>query len=289
MTPSPFSSVSAGRKFKDKFVHALCLTAVLVGIAFLVVVIVGGIRDGLPRLSLDFLRNPPNPRRPEQAGVFVAMMGSLWVVGLTLLIAVPVGVAAAIYLEEIARPSRTRDFVQANIANLAGVPSIVYGLLGLAVFVRAMQVGTNLLAAGLTMAVLVLPTVILVTQEALRMVPRSIREASLALGGTPWQTLIRQTLPTSIGTILTGIIFAAARAIGETAPLIVVGAVGFIVKSPSNLTDSYTVLPLQIYSWSSDPKKSFQINASAAIFVLIVVLTAMNLTAIVLRNKLQRR
>lgn len=285
----PFSSISRGRKIKDKAVYLLCLLAVLIGLLFLGVVIYGGIRDGLPRLSMDFITNPPNPRRANEAGVVVALLGSLWVVVLTMLLAVPVGVAAAIYLEEIAPKGRVRDIIQANIANLAGVPSIVYGLLGLAVFVRGMQIGTNILAAGLTMAVLVLPTIILVTQEALRMVPRSLREASLALGGTPWQTLFKQTLPNAFGTILTGIIFAAARAIGETAPLIVVGAVGFTMRSPDSLQSSYTVLPLQIYSWSTDARDAFKVNASAAIFVLIVVLTAMNLTAIVLRNKFQKR
>lgn len=288
MIANPIGSVPAHRRRKDKLVRNLTFITVLIGVLFLFLVLGGAIQRGVGRVSMQFLTSPMSEIFPERSGVKVAMMGSLWIVVLTLLISVPLGVAAAIYLQEISRPSKFRDFVQANIANLAGVPSIVYGLLGLAAFVRGANLGQSILAAALTMSLLVLPTIVLVTQEALRMVPNPIREASLGLGATQWQTLSRQVLPFAFPTILTGVIFSAARAIGETAPLIVIGSAVFIRQEPDNVWSSFTVMPITIYNWASNPKTEFQTNAAAAIVVLLALLVTMNLIAIILRNKYSR-
>lgn len=287
-SPHPIGTIPKSRKRKDSLFKVLCLFAVFLGALFLVLVLWSGMRDGLARVNPSFLTSPPSELFPSKSGIKIAMLGSLWVVVLTLILSVPCGVAAAIYLQEIAKPSRLRDVIQSNIANLAGVPSIVFGILGLAVFVRGMNFGSSILAASLTMSLLVLPTIVLVTQEALKMVPQALREGSLALGATPWQTLFRQTLPSAVPTILTGVIFAAARAIGETAPLIVVGAVAFIRSAPEGINDRFTVMPITIYRWASDPKPEFHVNASAAIVVLLALLMMLNLTAIVLREKFKK-
>ncbi|MBN8689658.1 MAG: phosphate ABC transporter permease PstA [Armatimonadetes bacterium] len=281
-------AVPQARKVKNLIFAGLCLVSVMMGVIILFIVLYGAMHTGITRVSPDFLVKPPSMSNPDKAGVGPALWGSLWIVALTLLFSVPFGIAAAIYLEELTRPSKFKNFVLANISNLAGVPSIIYGILGLAVFVRWLGMGNSILAASLTMSLLVLPTVILVTQESLRMVPRAYREASLALGATKWQTLFRQILPNAFPTILTGIIFSASRAIGETAPLIVVGAVAFIRRAPQDLSSSFTVMPLQIYNWSKEPTADFQRNASAAIVVLLVSLLTLNLIAIVLRNKYRK-
>jgi phosphate transport system permease protein len=266
----------------------LCVLATGVGIAALAVLLVDVAREGLGRLSWDFINGFPS-RKPEQAGIKAALWGTIWMMGLTAAFAIPIGVGAAIYLEEYARRNWLTRVIQTNIANLAGVPSIVYGLLGLALFVRAMELGRTVLAGSLTMALLVLPIVIIASQEALRAVPSSIREGAYALGASRWQVTSRQVLPAAFPGILTGIILALSRAIGETAPLIMIGALLFVPFTPSGPLDRFTALPIQIYNWTSRPQEAFQENAAAGIIVLLVVLLSMNSAAIILRNRFQAR
>ncbi len=276
------------RKVKDRIFVFLCLGATLIGIFLLVLLLVGIWRSGGSRLNLAFLTEFPS-RIAAKAGIKSALWGSIWIVVLTGLISVPIGIAAAIYLEEFnLRKSKLAAFIQLNISNLAGVPSIVYGLLGLAVFVRTLGMGRSLLAGACTMSLLILPTLITVSQEALKAVPRSYREGSLALGATQWQTIRRQVLPSASGGIFTGIILALSRAMGETAPLIVVGAVAYVASVPSKLSDTYTVLPIQIFNWSSEARKGFAEAAAAAIIVLVGVLLVLNSIAIYLRSRSQR-
>jgi len=241
--------------------------------------------DGLPGLSWDFLKSVPS-RFPEKSGIYSPLMGSLWVIVLTGLISIPIGIAAGIYLEEMTnQKNRVAAFIQINISNLAGVPSIVYGMLGLALFVRWMDLGRSVLSGALTLSLLILPMLITVTQEALRAVPGSLREASYALGATQLQTIRRQVLPNAASGIFTGIILSLSRAMGETAPLIMVGAVAYVRFAPKHPLDSFTVLPMQIFSWSEKPQPGFHEAAASAIIVLVVLLLVMNSVAIVLRSR----
>jgi len=276
------------RGVKDLLFTNLCFVATLIGIVLLAVLLYSVFRDGSQRLSWDFLNSFPS-RFPEKAGIKSALFGSLWVVVLTGAIAVPTGIAAAIYLEEFQR-RRTwlTELIQVNISNLAGVPSIVYGLLGLAVFVRWMALDRSVISGALTMALLILPMLITVSQEALKAVPDSYREGSLALGATQWQTIYRQVLPAALPGILTGVILSLSRALGETAPLILIGAVSFVRFVPEGLGSSFTVLPIQIFNWTSQPQKGFQEAAAAGIIVLLVVLLSLNATAIYLRHRASR-
>ncbi len=244
--------------------------------------------DGMSRLDWDFLSGLPS-RRAHKAGIWPALAGSLCLIGLTGLIALPLGIAAAIYLEEYGRQSRIGPLLEVAIANLAGVPSIIYGMLGLALFVRFAELGPSLIAGALTLALLILPIVIMTTREALRTVRDSLREASLALGATRWRTIWHVVLPMSLPGILTGAILSISRAIGETAPLVLAGAVAFIRFAPDGIDAPYSALPIQIYEWTSDNKKALLTNAAAGICVLIVVLIALNSVAIWLRNRYQRR
>ncbi|MDW8009440.1 MAG: phosphate ABC transporter permease PstA [Chloroflexota bacterium] len=262
--------------------------AAAAGIAALVLLLVVVARDGLDRLSWDFITSYPS-RIATRAGIRSALLGSLWVVGLTGLLAVPVGIGAAIYLEEFAPRNWLTRLIETNINNLAGVPSIVYGLLGLALFVRAMDLGRTVLAGALTLSLVVLPIVIVSAREGLRAVPYSIREASLALGATPWQTVWHQVLPAALGPMMTGVILALSRAIGETAPLITVGALLFVPFDPRGPMDSFTVLPIQIFNWISRPQPAFHQAAAAGIIVLLAVLLGMNAVAIALRYWSERR
>lgn len=281
--------IPAGRRFRNQIFGYFCLTALAIAALLLVYLLYSIFRDGAGRLSQQFFESFPSSR-PQKAGVKVALMGSLWVVALTALIAVPTGVAAAIYLEEFnTKRNKLVEFIQLNIANLAGVPSIVYGLLGLAVFVRWMDLDRSVISGALTMSLLILPTIILVSQEALKAVPKSYREASLALGATRWQTIRRQVLPSAAPGIFTGIILSISRAIGETAPLITIGAVTYINFVPKDVKSRFTVLPIQIFEWSGRPQKGFHENAAAAIIVLLAVLLIMNSLAILLRQKATRR
>jgi len=265
----------------------LCAGATLVGAVALCVLLIDVLIDGLPRLDMAFLTSFAS-RLPERAGVKAALAGSVWILALTALISFPVSVAAAIYLEEYAPRGWVTSAIQTNIANLAGVPSIVYGILGLALFVRTLGLDRSVISGALTLSLLIMPVIIMSAQEAIRAVPPTIREAAYGLGATRWQVVSSQVLPMALPGILTGTILALSRAVGETAPLIMVGAVGFLAFTPKGLGDQFTVLPLQIYSWISRPQEEFRQLAAAGIIVLLALLLTMNAAAIVLRNRAQR-
>ena len=283
----PLSGRRRGRVSGAIFKGAAAL-ATLVGIVALTVLLVDVVIDGSGRLTWGFLTNFAS-RFPDRAGVWAALAGSAWVLVLTSLIAFPVSVAAALYLEEYAPNNWARRVIQTNITNLAGVPSIVYGVLGLALFVRAMGLGRSVLAGALTLALLVMPVIIISAQEAIKAVPATIREAAYGLGATRWQVVSRQVLPMAMPGIMTGTILALSRAVGETAPLIIVGSVGFIAFTPTGTLSSFTVLPLQIYGWVSRPQDEFRELAAAGIIVLLVLLLTMNAAAILLRNRYRER
>jgi phosphate transport system permease protein len=266
----------------------LCGLATLTGVVALVVLLADVLVDGLPRLDGAFLTSFAS-RFPERAGVRAALAGSIWLLVLTALMSFPVSVAAAVYLEEYAPKGWVTTAIQTNIANLAGVPSIVYGILGLALFVRAFAFDRSILSGALTLSLLVMPIIIMSSQEAIRAVPSTIREAAYGLGATRWQVVSHQVLPMAFPGILTGTILALSRAIGETAPLILVGAVGFVAFTPQGVMDQFTVLPLQIYSWISRPQDEFRELAAAGIIVLLLLLLTMNAAAIILRNRAQAR
>lgn len=269
----------------DRLFGALCLTAVLIGVLLLLLFLGKIFLDGRARLSPNFIFHRLTTTA-RTTGIWPAIVGSFYIMGLTAVISVPIGVASAVYLEEFnQRKTRLTQFIQLNIANLSGVPSIVYGLLGLAVFVRWLALDYSVISGALTMSLLILPMVIIVTQEALKAVPKSYREASLALGSTPWQAIRYQVLPNAAPGILTGIILSVSRAIGETAPLIVVGAAGYISAAPKGLHSRYTALPIKIFDWSLDARNEFHSVAASAILVLIVTLLLLNSVAIYLRGR----
>lgn len=262
--------------------------ATLFGLLILGILLYRILTQGSGYLSFDFLQNLPS-RRPERAGIKTTLIGTIWLMGVTAPVSLLIGVGTALYLEEYAKKGRFTDFIQVNISNLAGVPSIVFGLLGLTLFVRAMSFGTSVIAAGLTMSLLVLPVIIVSSQEAIRSVPKELREASFGMGATKWQTIVRVVLPASIPGILTGGILALSRAIGETAPLVVLGLPLFIAFLPKTIFDTFTVLPMQIYNWTSRPQEEFHALAAAGIIVLLVMLIIMNTIAVLIRNKYQKR
>jgi phosphate transport system permease protein len=270
--------------------QVFCLAANVLALVFLLVLLVGVLFDGASFLSLDFLSNYPS-RVPEKAGILSAIVGSISMMGLTALFAIPMGIGAAIYIEEYASESRAIRFIKLNIQNLAGVPSIVYGILGLTLFVRFLGLGRSLLAGSLTMALLVLPVITIAAQEALRAVPGSFRLAGFGIGMTRWQVVRHMVLPVAVPGMLTGIILALSRAIGETAPLIMIGALTFVAFLPASPMDGFTVLPIQIFNWTSRPQQEFHALAASGIIVLLAVLLAMNAIAIFLRvyyrNKLK--
>ena len=276
------------RRSLDLAFQVAALLVLLLALAALATLIVDVIRDGVVRLSWDFITGYPS-RRASQAGLLPALTGSVFVILLTALLALPVGVAAAIYLEEYGRRDFLARAIELNITNLAAVPSIIYGLLGLGVFVRFMAMGRSVIAGAATLALLALPVVILSTREALRAVPGSIREGSYALGATKWQTIWYQVLPVATPGILTGLILALSRAIGETAPLITMGALTYVSFLPDSVWSSFTVLPIQIFNWTSRPQRDFHANAAAGILVLMALLLTMNAVAIWLRDRYQRK
>lgn len=282
------SASSAGRRRADVVFQGAALVVLVAALAALAVLVATVWRDGAARLDWTFLTTFPS-RRAEQAGIYHAIVGSLYVIALTAAMALPVGVAAAVYLEEYGGRSRLARFIELNIANLAAVPSIIYGLLGLGLFVRALSMGRSVLAGAATLALLALPVVILSTREALRTVPSSIREGSYALGATQWQTIWYQVLPMALPGILTGLILALSRAVGETAPLITIGALTYIPFAPDSIWSAFTVLPIQIFNWASRPQVAFKANAAAGILVLLALLLTMNAVAIVLRDRYQRK
>lgn len=282
------SAFDRRRRLKGRAFAMLCAAATVSGVVALGVLLVDVLVDGIARLDIQFLTSFAS-RFPERAGIKAAFAGSVWILGLTTAIAFPLSVAAAIYLEEYAPRSWLTRAIQTNIANLAGVPSIVYGILGLALFVRALGLDRSILSGALTLSLLVMPVIIMASQEAIRAVPSTIREAAYGLGATRWQVVRAQVLPMALPGILTGTILALSRAVGETAPLIMVGAVGFIAFTPEGVMDSFTVLPLQIYNWVSRPQEEFRELAAAGIIVLLSLLLTMNAVAIVLRNRYQSR
>jgi phosphate transport system permease protein len=266
----------------------LCFSAVCFGMVSLAILMVDVAVEGLPVLSLDFLKSYPS-RIPARAGIRSAILGTLWMMALVAALSFPLGVGAAIYLEEYAPQNWFTRLLQTNIANLAGVPSIVYGILGLTVFVRFFALERSVLSGAMTLSLLILPVVIIASQEAIRAVPNTLREASYGLGATRWQTIRHHVLPVAMPGILTGTILALSRAIGETAPLIMIGALTFIAFDPRSPMDPFTVLPIQIFNWTARPQADFHTLAAGAIVVLLVVLLLMNATAIVLRNRYRKQ
>lgn len=264
----------------------VCMALTWLCVVLLAVLLLHATREGLPWLDWQFLTDFPS-RFPERAGIKSALVGTLWVIGFTALFSIPFGVAAAIYLEEYAEQTRLSSMIEVSIANLAGVPSIVYGILGLALFVRWLALGRSVLAGALTLSLMVLPVIIISSREAMRAVPGSIRRASYALGATKWQTVRHHVLPAALPGILTGTILALSRAIGETAPLIMIGALTYVAFVPQGPMDAFTALPIQIFNWVSRPQEEFHALAAAAIVVLLVVLLLMNAVAVIIRIRTQ--
>jgi len=283
----PVSRRDQARELYFKLGLIVCVST---GLIVLLVLVVDVIQSGASDLSLDFLTSFPSAF-PQNAGIQSAITGTFWLMVICALFVVPVGIATAIYLEEFANRNRWYNrLIELNIQNLAAVPSIVYGILGLAFLVRGpLALGPVILAGGLTLALLVMPIVVISSREAMRAVPSSIRDGALALGATKWQTIRRQVLPAAIPGIATGTILALSRAIGETAPLIMIGAATYVAFNPTGLDSGFTALPMQIFSWLSSPQVAFQALAAAAIIVLLVILLAMNSVAITLRNKYERK
>lgn len=275
----------------------LALNTILKGVfalATIVALLVLGIllyrilTQGIGYLDADFFQNFAS-RKPEEAGIKAALIGTIWLMAVVAPVSIFLGIGTAVYLEEYSKDNWFTRFIKLNISNLAGVPSIIFGLLGLTIFVRALALERSVLAAGLTMSLLVLPVIIVAAQEAIRSVPRELRDASFGMGATKWQTILRVVLPAALPGIITGSILALSRAIGETAPLIVVGIPMFIAFLPRTVFDTFTVLPMQIYNWTSRPQAEFQHVAAAGILVLLIVLICMNLIAAIIRNKFQKR
>lgn len=272
----------------NKLWKSLFLVATLFALLCLVVLLVRIVSQGAGYLNMDFLTNFAS-RFPEKAGIKAALIGSLWLMAVVAPVSIIIGVGTAIYLEEYAKKNKFNDFIRTNISNLAGVPSIVFGLLGLTIFVRMLGLGKSVLAAGFTMSLLILPVIIVAAQEAIRAVPNDQREASYGMGATKWQTITRVVLPAAIPGILTGSILALSRAIGETAPLVVIGIPVILQFLPEGLLSEFTALPMQIYDWAKRPQEEFLYVSSAGIIVLMILLVVMNSIAIFIRNKFQKR
>jgi phosphate transport system permease protein len=276
------------RRRTDQWLHVTFIAATSVGMLTLMALLIEVILNGTNFLTSTLFTNYPS-RVPANAGMKSALVGTFYMLVLMAPLAFVLGVGAAIYLEEYAKKSRWNSLIQLNISTLAGVPSIVYGMLGLTIFVRALQLERSLLSGALTMTLLILPIIIVSSQEAIKAVPRTRRDASFALGATKWQTVYGAVLPSAIPGILTGIILALSRAIGETAPLIMIGALTYIAFLPSSLLDQFTVIPIQIFNWMSRPQEAFQQLSASAILVLLMILFLMNITAVIIRNKYQKK
>ncbi|MGJ6968158.1 phosphate ABC transporter permease PstA [Streptosporangium sp. G11] len=281
---------SKGRPLKEHLFRIALLASLAIALLFLAMLLVYVVEEGWPRLNSMLWENQPSIRRPETSGIQSGIFGTLWIIALTAIMALPTGILAAIYLEEYADKTKWYNkLIELNISNLAAVPSIVYGILGLGIIARWMQFGFTVMTGAVTISLLVLPIVIISAREAIRAVPPSIREGSLALGATQWQTIYRQVLPASIPGIATGSILALSRAIGEAAPFLMLGAATLVRFNPEGVWSSFTVLPLQIYSFISRPQEEFAILAAAAIVILLAILLLMNSVAIWLRNRYQKR
>ncbi|MCH2674469.1 MAG: phosphate ABC transporter permease PstA [Dehalococcoidia bacterium] len=288
ISQTEFQRRRARRKWLGRVFHGLCLLSVVIALGSLAVLLVYLLVQGVTRIDWSFLTSFAS-RHPDQAGIKAAMLGSIYVVIIAGAVAFTLGVATALYLEEYAARSRFARIAKINIANLAGVPSIVYGLLGLQIFVHSLHLGNSVLAGGFTLALLVLPIVIVAAGEAVRSVPPSLREGSYALGATRWQVIWHMVIPQAFPGILTGVILAVSRAIGETAPLIAMGALTFVPFTPDSPLSRFTVLPIQIFNWTSRPQAGFHEVAAAGIIVLLVILLVMNAGAVILRNRFQNK
>ena len=278
------------RLLRNKMAKLLFMLATLFGLLVLIVLIYRVIRDGAAWIDFDFINNKLSTD-PERAGIMGAILGTFWLMLVVAPVTMILGIGTAIYLEEYAKKGKLQTIIQTNISNLAGVPSVVFGLLGLTVFVRGMDLGNIVLAGGLTMSLLVLPVVVVAAQEAIRAVPGFLREASYGMGATKWQTIKNVVLPASLPGILTGTILALSRAIGETAPLVVIGIPALLIPLPDGIFDKFTILPVQIYYWTLDSALVAEYTnlAAATIVILLVVLFLMNSVAIFIRNKFQQR
>lgn len=278
------------RLLTNRITKIIFLLATLLGLVVLVTLFYRVLADGLGWMNVDFLTNKLSTD-PERAGIMGAILGTVWLMVVVAPVTMFLGIGTAIYLEEYATKGRLQSFIQTNISNLAGVPSIVFGILGMTVFVRTMGLGNIVLAGGLTMSLLVLPIVVVASQEALRAVPQFLREASFGMGATKWQTIKKVVLPAAIPGILTGVILALSRAVGETAPLVVIGIPALLIPFPNSVFDKFTVLPMQIYYWTLDSAlvAEYANLAAATIVVLLLILLIMNSIAVIIRNKFQKR
>lgn len=296
-----FGHIIARRRRQDLIFNIVGIVCTLIGIITLGALLVDLLKDGLPRLNLEFLTSFPS-RFAERAGILSAWVGTLLIMLVTAFAAVPLGIAAGVYLEEYARKNWLTSIIEINIANLAGVPSIIYGLMALGLLVYKFRLGQSILTGGLTLAFLILPIIIVATREALRTIPQGIREGAYALGSTKWQVVRHHLLPYSVGGTMTGVIIALSRAIGETAPLITIGALTFIAFLPPPLIQSqfpfvsvgwvwspFAVLPIQMFNWVSRPDQAFVVNAAGAGLVLIVLTLSLNAVAIIIRYRVRKR
>lgn len=277
----------ARRQALSRASRYVLLAASLAGVVALVALLWDTIAAGGSRISWDFITSYPS-RRAAQAGLRSSIIGSAWVMATTIILAIPVAVGTALWIEEFAPRGRFLTIVQLNLANLAGVPSIIYGILGLAVFVRYFGLGPSILAGSLTLALMIIPMTVIASTEAIRQVPPSIRDGSLALGATHWQTVWHHVLPGAMPGIMTGTILAISRAAGETAALIMIGAFTFIAYDNTSLSESFTTLPIQIYNWTVRPQEAFHENAAAAILLLIAAVFSLNLIAVIVRERFRR-
>lgn len=275
-------------ELQDKLFQYFGLFCTLLGVVVLGALLIDILATGWKRLDMDFLMSLPS-RKAAKAGIYTAWMGTLWIMVLTAIIAFPIGIGAGLYLEEYGKKHKFAGLLEINIANLAGVPSIIYGLLGLELFARGWGLGGSVLTGSLTLSLLILPIIIVSTREALKAVPYTIREASYGLGATKWQTIWFQVLPAAVSGIITGTILAISRAVGETAPLIVIGALSYVPFAPDSVMDSFTVLPIQIFNWVSRPQPEFAVNAAAAIIVLLSITFVMNGIAVYFRYRAQKK
>ena len=277
------------RTWRDRIFFIGFLLAILIGVAGLAALLIDVLIDGLGFLNWKFLTNYAS-RKPLESGILAPMAGTLWVVGLTAIFTIPVGIGTAIYLEEFARKNRLTRLIELNISNLAGVPSVIYGLLGLAVFVQFLFNGSrNLTAGALTMTLLILPIVIIASQEAIKAVPSSYRDAAYAMGATRWQVVKTVVMPQAVPGMMSGIILALSRAVGESAPILIISSLVWVTFVPTSPDSKFTVLPLQIFTWVSQPQEDFRSIAAAGIIVLLLILLGMNAVAIWIRNKYQVR
>lgn len=285
---SPNEKQIQRRITKNKLAKGVFFTGTLFGMVVLAALLIRIFTQGISYLDFEFLTNFAS-RRPEDAGIKAAIMGTVWIMSITIPVSLILGVGTSIYLEEYAPKNKLTRFIELNLANLAGVPSVVFGLLGLTVFVRLLEMGRSILAGGLTMSLLILPVIVVASKEAIRSIPQEQYEAAYAMGATKWQIIRTVVLPAATPGILTGAILSLSRGVGETASLLMIGAMTFIAYTPTGFLDGFTVLPIQIFSWASRPQAEFQAVAAAGSIVLLIILILMNSLAILIRNKYSKR